>query len=266
MESMSEKQSTTLGPSEASSSQTSEAAAPLIHSTLGAMSMRFASSSDTTGTFSYNASQFNALLGALPPPIDGEESDENSDELVFNEVSNSSFDFESTKQFEDELKIQCVPKWKNDFFAVDSVKSLPTSDSADVSEWVSFPTKSAGEEVRRQIPSSVQMDGEKKKSVVSTCQQRPSSSSESFAVKPPPYLTKDTRTYAPSSKPTFSSLHSSISRKVNTIQSDTENRVPQSDGKSTTEAKSGTGAYRRFDVHRVRAFQQARRTKSLTSA
>ena len=129
MESLSEKQSTTLGLSEASSSQTSEAATPLIHSTLGAMNMRFGirSSSDTTGTTSYNGTQFNALLGSLPPPIDLKECDENSDEVLF---KHPSTEYATTsKHFEEHLGIQNQQKWKNDFFAVDSVKSLPTADS-----------------------------------------------------------------------------------------------------------------------------------------
>lgn len=262
MESMSEKQSTTLGPSEASSSQTSEAAAPLIHSTLGAMSMRFASSSDTTGTFSYNGAQFNALLGALPPPIDGEESDDNSDDLVFQQKNKKCYNYENNKQFEDELKLQSGPEWKNDFFAVDSVKSLPTADSADVSDWVPFPTDSSGKDSLCQTTIKRQVDNLKETKVFLSVERLARNSSKYFSVKPSSYPTQEARLTSPFVSQ--SSVHAPLPRRVESIQSDTENRVPKvsNDIRSTTEPKLGTGAYRRFDIHRVRAFQQARRNKS----
>jgi hypothetical protein len=93
------------------------------------MNMRFGirSSSDTTGTTSYNGTQFNALLGSLPPPTDLKECDENSDEVLFKYPSTEYTT--ASKHFEEHLGIQNQQKWKNDFFAVDSVKSLPTADS-----------------------------------------------------------------------------------------------------------------------------------------
>eukprot|EP00557_Chaetoceros_sp_GSL56_P008708 CAMPEP_0176496162 /NCGR_PEP_ID=MMETSP0200_2-20121128/11051_1 /TAXON_ID=947934 /ORGANISM="Chaetoceros sp., Strain GSL56" /LENGTH=1272 /DNA_ID=CAMNT_0017894105 /DNA_START=124 /DNA_END=3942 /DNA_ORIENTATION=+ len=261
MESLSEKQSTTLGPSEASSSQTSEAAAPLIHSTLGAMSMRFASSSDTTGTFSYNGAQFNALLGALPPPIDGEESDDNSDDLVFQKINNKCYNYESNMNFEDELNFQSGPKWKNDFFAVDSVKSLPTVDSAEVADWVPFPTTdSSGKDALLQTTTKTQVKKEKEKnSFQSSVQRLVKSGSKYVSMKSTSYPTQEARL----TSPTHMTQSSDRTSRVESAQSDTENRVPKpNDIRPTTEAKLGTGAYRRFDVHRVRAFQQARRNKS----
>lgn len=260
MESLSEKQSTTLGPSEASSSQTSEAAAPLIHSTLGAMSMRFASSSDTTGTFSYNGAQFNALLGALPPPIDGEESDDNSDDLVFQKINNKCYNYESNMNFEDELNFQSGPKWKNDFFAVDSVKSLPTVDSAEVADWVPFPTDSNGKDALLQTTTKTQVKKEKEKnSFQSSVQRLVKSGSKYVSMKSTSYPTQEARL----TSPTHMTQSSDRPSRVESAQSDTENRVPKpNDIRPTTEAKLGTGAYRRFDVHRVRAFQQARRNKS----
>eukprot|EP00554_Chaetoceros_debilis_P011397 CAMPEP_0194105786 /NCGR_PEP_ID=MMETSP0150-20130528/5921_1 /TAXON_ID=122233 /ORGANISM="Chaetoceros debilis, Strain MM31A-1" /LENGTH=1944 /DNA_ID=CAMNT_0038793751 /DNA_START=131 /DNA_END=5965 /DNA_ORIENTATION=+ len=156
------KQSSVLGPSEASSSQTSEAATPLIHTTLGAINMKFGfgltSSSDTTGV-SLNALQYTNLLETLPPPMDDPmkfddlhlghaENDQKFPSKLSSAEEELTFGGSSKQLFEEQLNIQPNPKWKNDFFAVDSVKSLPTAESIgnrsthnnnDGCGWVAFP-------------------------------------------------------------------------------------------------------------------------------
>ena len=264
MESVSEKQSTTLGPSEASSSQTSEAATPLIKSMRDRFGLR--SSSDTTGTTSYNGA-FNDLLATLPPPIDVEECDDNSDELVFKRPSSDV----SSKLFEEQLDLQNQPKWKNDFFAVDSVKSLPTADSGDVSGWVAFSDSVGGNSIPRSVgersktkkslPSNKQTNAEAvNSSPVETTGRSFPTQQRSVQGSVQSGITLSSSVSSPSPK-------SSFSQNTKSIQSDVENKAPDIkviDSSTSDKPPQRKGAYRRFDVKKVRAFQEYRKRRSFS--
>jgi len=81
MESATEKQSSAKGPSEASSSQTSEAATPLIHSTLGTLNMKLGISSISDESSGFEAYS-KRLLDMFPSAIDESYNDELSQSLM----------------------------------------------------------------------------------------------------------------------------------------------------------------------------------------
>ena len=265
MESVSEKQSTTLGPSEASSSQTSEAATPLIKSMRARFGLK--SSSDTTGTISYNDA-FNDLLATLPPPIDVEECDDNSDELVFKRPPTNV----NSKHFEEQLDLQNQPKWKNDFFAVDSVKSLPTADSGDVIGWVAFSDSVGG----NPIPRSVGERSKAKKSLPSNKETNAYEAVKSSPVEPTgrsfPTQQRSVQGSVQSRITSSSSVSSpspksSFSQNTKSIQSDVENKAPDTEvihSSTSDKPPQRAGAYRRFDVKKVRAFQEYRKRHSFS--
>ena len=261
MESVSEKQSTTLGPSEASSSQTSEAATPLIKSMRARFGLK--SSSDTTGTISYNGA-FNDLLATLPPPIDVEECDDNSDELVF---KRSPTDVNS-KLFEEQLDLQNQLKWKNDFFAVDSVKSLPTADSGDVSGWVAFSDSVGGNSIPRSVKAKKSLPSNKQTNAYEAVKSSPvDPTGRSFPAQQRSGQGSVQSRITSSSSVSSPSPKSSFSQNTKSIQSDAENKAPATkviDSSTSDKLQQRAGAYRRFDVKKVRAFQEYRKRHSFS--
>ena len=242
----SEKQSTTLGPSEASSSQTSEAATPLILS----MSLRFgiATSSDTTGTTSFNGAHFSKLLETLPPPIDCEENDEDSEESSFKPSCKNDDYGTNSKQFEEHLNISHGPHWKNDFFAVDSVKSHPTEK--EVSGWAEFHAEYTGESHIGEADTDENIETPIQKPPVNSIQNKVAVSN---------YPTQQQRSIndltigRKSTSVSTSSSKSPQKDKAKPLSTDPQNEAP------IPTLKRAGGAYRRFDLQRVKAFQRARR-------
>ena len=255
--SASEKQSTTVGPSEASSSQISEAATPLFQS----MNLRFgtcmATSSDTTGTMSYG-NHFNKLLETLPPPLDVEEKDEDSDESTYKPGKND--DYGPNRQFEEQLNISREPQWKSDFFAVDSVKSNPTVGSGEAAGWAA---------AFHNEPSSENPNTEDNGIATKVPIKRANLSDSIGPQNPAPIKTKlsnfpiqerSVQDMSIGRKSTSVSTSSSLSpsasfpEKVKSIPSASETQNPNVKPSMLRPAV----AYRRFNLQKVRAFQKAR--------
>ena len=248
VESASEKQSTTLGLSEASSSQTSEAATPLIYSTLGKMGMKFATSSDHTGTTNTYRPEFNGLINTLPP-IELNEHEE-IEEHLFSTAQRETDQF-TRNQFEKELKIQSEPQWKNDFFAVDSVKSLPTADSGDASGWVDFPTSVGG--------FSEQSSVEKTKKGMKVLSKKSSDQGTYLAGQQRSSRGNNIRNRLIQSRLTKSTSASTVSQTEKSPNSEHASEKHEKSISQIPKPQSGA-AYRRFNLDKVRAFQRNRRT------
>jgi len=291
MESATEKQSTALGPSEASSSQTSEAATPLIASTLGNMKFGLMTSSDTTGP-SLSTNHYTDLLGTLPPPIDDPtDCKDLIDNSSFQSKEDDKKSFGSSKQFEDQLNIQSIPKWKNDFFAVDSVKSHPTTESLEATNWVAFPEdtmssefhfskpqkdkgnvgkliptdstnrgrkyipKIYGDDNLKSIPTSNRgFDGESKRSQ----EGRKSLHNKKYNLDSVQEVQKE---------PFNSRSNITLSRKSEgapsppptlATTSNVENEAPVSKHQNNVQKKVKSSAYRRFNIQKVREFRRGR--------
>ncbi len=131
MESGTDKQSSAKGASEASSSHTSEAATPLIHSTLRTMnmSMRLNGNSDTTQ--SIDAAQVTGLLDAIPPLTE----DNFEESLLLQHSQNPlkqrpSNDIDSqTIEEEDCVDLDFSPEWEANFSANNAVEESSNSHS-----------------------------------------------------------------------------------------------------------------------------------------
>jgi len=120
--------SATKGASEASSSHTSEAATPLIHSTLRTMTMnmrRALATSYSDSTQSMDVAHITGLLGAIPPLAEDEE-----DLLLQHSQQPSSL----TANIDHCTDNDFVPEWQADFFTNDSIRSI------DDDEWAPFPS------------------------------------------------------------------------------------------------------------------------------
>ncbi|GFH54620.1 predicted protein [Chaetoceros tenuissimus] len=248
VESASEKQSTTLGLSEASSSQTSEAATPLIYSTLGKIGMKFATSSDHTGTTNTYRPEFNGLMNTLPP-IELNEHEE-IEENLFSTVQGETDQF-TRNQFEKELKIQNEPQWKNDFFAVDSVKSHPTADSGDASGWVDFPTSVGG--------FSEQSSVDKTKKAMKVLSKKPSDQGTYLAGQQRSSRGNNIRNRLIQSRLTKSTSASTVSQTEKSPNSEHASEKHEKFISQIPKPQSGA-AYRRFNLDKVRAFQRNRRS------
>lgn len=267
IESITEKQSSVLGPSEASSSQMSESAKPLIYSALGTMGRTFPmkSSSDTSQSFSV---QYTGLLNALPPSIDNSrqvaESGQPVDEKIFFTDSKDQKSRESTdvnNQFEDELRVHPGPEWKNDLFAIDSVKSHTSGDDI---RWAEFPdTNFDGYHGSNTTLSSENHSGSF--GVLSRKTSADTSSKSSRSTSSPKPDHRKTFSSERIKTPTLPvvrecNLESSVIKHGSSSSSDQRNVVPMESGKDSTDGR--VSAYRRFNIQKVRAFQQFRRSKS----
>lgn len=267
IESITEKQSSVLGPSEASSSQMSESAKPLIYSALGTMGRKFPmkSSSDTSQSFSV---QYTGLLNALPSSIDNStqvnESEHNADNAMFFLESKDQKSRESTavnNQFEDELRVHPGLEWKNDLFAIDSVKSHTSGDDI---RWTEFPdTNFDGYH-----GSNTTLSGENHSGSFGVVPRKTAADTGSKS-------SRSTPSPKPGHKKTISSeriktptlpvvrecnLESSAIKHRPSLSSDAEKVVSMEASKESTDGR--VSAYRRFNIQKVRAFQQFRRSKS----
>jgi hypothetical protein len=267
IESINEKQSSVLGPSEASSSQMSESAKPLIYSALGTMGRKFPmkSSSDTSQSFSV---QYTGLLNALPPSIDNppqvNEREQNAENTIFFLESKDQKSRESTavnNQFEDELRVHPGLEWKNDLFAIDSVKSHTSGDDI---RWTEFPdTNFDGFH-----GSNTTLSGENHSGSCGVVSRKTSADTGSKS-------SRSTPSPKPGHKKTISSeriktptlpvvrecnLESSAIKHRPSSSSDTEKGASMETSKESTDGR--VSAYRRFNIQKVRAFQQFRRSKS----
>ena len=136
MESGTDKHSSAIGASEASSSHTSEAATPLIHSTLRAMNMtmgRLTNLSDST--HSIDVKQVSGLLGTIPPLKEDNSVEEG---LLLQDSQNPSQSKVPSNICSNNNKPDCkkesnfLPHWEADF----SAENL--DDSPQPSEWEAF--------------------------------------------------------------------------------------------------------------------------------
>jgi hypothetical protein len=135
MESCTDKQSSAIGASEASSSHTSEAATPLIHSTLRTMNLkmgRLTSHSDSTQ--SIDVKQVTNLLGTIPPLKEDSSYEEglllpDSQIASQSSLNNGCTDRQIANTCED---ADFSPAWEADFFDNNS------DDSSQAHEWEAF--------------------------------------------------------------------------------------------------------------------------------
>jgi hypothetical protein len=267
IESITEKQSSVLGPSEASSSQMSESAKPLIYSALGTMGRKFPikSSSDTSQSFSV---QYTGLLNALPPSIDNpsqvEQSERHVTENMFFQESKDQKSRESmdiNNQFEDELRVHPGQEWKNDLFAIDSVKSYTSGDDI---RWAEFPdTNFVGFHGSNATLSSENHSGSF--GVASRKTTADSSSKGSRSTSSPNPGHRKTISSERIKTPTLPvvrecNVESSVIKHGSSSSTDLENTISMETGKDSADDRVST--YRRFNIQKVRAFQQFRRSKS----
>lgn len=264
IESINEKQSSVMGPSEASSSQMSESAKPLIYSALGTMGRKFPmkSSSDTSQSYSV---QYTGLLRSLPSPSEEEailKDDDDKSFFMLQKTSESQDSNELNYHFEEELDLLPGFEWKNDLFAINSVKS---STSGDDFRWPEFPDCTySGCNLLNHPSSSENFNGAIRTDPrKATPESSGSKSSRSIASpKPDQRKTISSERIKSPSLPVVRELKVELAATKTKLSSSSDlgNINPPDPSKDSTESRVST--YRRFNIQKVRAFQQFRRSGS----